>query len=177
MSGRDHRFTIYDAMEKAGKFDSNPANTFARDKTTGANIYSGPQPFPKMLYHPEGLEQITNPAEIVTTPLGAKEVGEQRQLVYKIVGNAEEEEALRASGWHDHPAKAIRARLEATGGDLSKVPPMSSDQRIKDLEREIARLSEVKGKEDSQRAADLSNSGKPATPKTGAALLAERTAS
>lgn len=157
--GRDNRFTIYDALEKAGYFDKNPANSYARDPVDGSQLYKGPVPYPKMLYHPEGEERITVPAEIVSTPMGAKEVGEQRELIHQIVSNEAEDKAAAADGWHDHPAKAIRARvmahvsgLEAAGkldprtkqALLSSIPNMGSTARISELEAEIARLTAMK---------------------------------
>ena len=82
---RANRFTIYDALEKSGYFDKNPANTFARDATTGATLFKGPVEYPKMMYHPLGETRVIVAAEVITTPLGAKEVGEQREMLYQIV--------------------------------------------------------------------------------------------
>lgn len=153
---RKVRFTIYDALEAAGFFDNNPANTFARDKD-GMNLYKGPVEYPKMLYHPRGEEVITVPAEIVATPLGAKLVGEQKKLISKIVENAEQDEAAQAEGWHDHPAKAIRARIqlkikagELTEDALKNLPVAGTTTQIKDLEAEIAKLQAALGKQQEQ---------------------------
>jgi hypothetical protein len=169
MPGRDNRFTIYDALEKSGYFDKNPANSYARDTTDGSSLYKGPVSYPKMFYHPLGEEKITVPAEVISTPMGAKEVGEQRELIWQLANSAAEDKALRADGWWDHPAKAIRARVEAHIERLSEIgkmddktrakllatiPTMSSDQRIKDLEAEITRLTGQREDEQALRTHD-----------------------
>lgn len=150
---RGHRFTIYDALEKSGYFDSNPANTFAREPTSGGPLYAGPIEFPKMLYHPEGEERVIVPAEIILTPMGPKPVGEQREMLHQIVVNAVEEAELVAEGWHDHPAKALKARVllfieaspDMTDREKAKlmksIPSISSENRVRELERELARLT------------------------------------
>ncbi len=150
---RGHRFSIYDALEKSGHFDSNPANSFARDATTGESTYLGPVEFPKMLFHPDGEERITVPAEIISTPMGAKAVGEQRELQWMIVKNKAEEGAALAEGWHLHPAQAVRKRVElfiAANPEISEkdkakflaaIPTISSSNKIQELEAEIARLT------------------------------------
>ncbi len=151
-----NRFTIYDAMGKAEFFSSNPANPGAKSKVDQSDISEWPIQYPKMLYHPEGEERVSVPAEIITTPLGPKSVGEQRELIHKIVNNKVEEDEAVAAGWHDHPAKAIRTRIEAliasstfsdkeTAALLKKIPAMGSASRIQDLEREIARLTALRG--------------------------------
>lgn len=129
----DNIFTIYDLMEKAGMFRSNPANIDSIDKATRVSLYKGPVQFPKMLYHPKGETRITVPAEIISTPFGAKMVGEQKELISKIVESAEEEAVLKHLGWHDHPAKAIHA-----GG--GEAPSISSSEQIASLESEMAAL-------------------------------------
>ena len=166
---RGNRFTIYDALEKAGYFDVNPANSYARSPTDGSSLYKGPIEYPKMLYHPLGEEKITVQAEVLATPLGPKEVGEQRELIWQIVNTPAEEKAALSEGWHTHPAKAIRARVEAQISRLAEedklddktkakllasIPVMSSDQRIKDLEAELARLTSVHASEAAARAED-----------------------
>ena len=40
---------------------------------------------------PEGEERIVTPAEIVMTPLGARELNEQRELINKTVNSEAEE--------------------------------------------------------------------------------------
>ena len=92
-----------------------------------------PQPYPRMVYHPQGLERVVNPAEILSTPMGPKPVGEMKEIIHRVVNSKEEEEEWLGKGWHDHPAKAIAAR-----GD--EPPPTSSDTRIIDLEKQIAFL-------------------------------------
>lgn len=166
---RQNRFTIYDALEKAGYFDLNPANSFSRNPTDGSSLFQGPVEYPKMLYHPEGETRQTVAPELLSTPLGPKEVGEQRELIWQIVNSPAEEKALTSDGWHTHPAKAIRARVEALISRLAdedklddktkakllaSIPTMSSDQRIKDLEAELARLTAVHSAEAAQRAED-----------------------
>lgn len=169
-----NRFTIYDALEKAGAFDSNPANTYARDRSTGATLYKGPVEYPKMFYHPQGEQKIIVPGELIATLMGPKLVNEQKELIWEIANDRQEEEKLRADGWHDHPAKAIRARIEAGVADgslpattLKSIPAMSSDQRIKDLEAEIARLTSAKKEEAAKQAEDadiMAASAKAAAP-------------
>lgn len=123
---RTKKFTIYDRLEEVGMFDGNAANAQSDD-------YKGPQQYPKMLYHPEGATVITKPGEIITTPLGPKVVGEQREIITRTVGSeAEELEALEA-GWHDHPSKAIAA----AGGTA---PEMSAGERLDRLEAEKRKL-------------------------------------
>lgn len=157
---RGHRFTIYDALEKNGYFDANPANTFARDLTTGASLFAGPVEYPKMLFHPEGEERVIVPAEIITTPLGPKAVGEQRELLYQTVHSRAEEDAATAEGWWDHPAKAVRRRVELyieSSPDLAPkdrakllatIPAVSiavtNQDRIRELERQIAEYEALK---------------------------------
>lgn len=155
-----NQFTIYDKLEKDGYFEANPANTFARDPTTGESIYKGPIEYPKMLYHPEGEQRITVPAEVISTPLGPKEVGEQKELIYQVVNNSAEEQALRAEGWHDHAAKAVAKRVELyieanphlSEKEKSKlklsIPTITSSDRIKALEAELARLTGLKSIEE-----------------------------
>ncbi len=148
-----HRFTIYDKMQGDGYFSANPANPDSRDPTTGDSIYQGPVEFPKMLYHPEGEEKIIVPAEIITTPLGPKAVGEQRELIYEIVQNKAEEAVLLAEGWHTHPAPAMRRRVELfieanpeisekdKAKMLKAIPGVSRVDRVKELEEELHRLT------------------------------------
>lgn len=123
---RDKRFTIYDAMESRGDFDLNKANA-------GSPEYKGPEMFPKMFYHPEGAQRVIVPGEIIITPLGPKKLGEQLELIYQVASNKSEADALRKQGWHDHPSKAVAASGK-------EAPPVSPDQRIQDLEAEIARM-------------------------------------
>ncbi len=179
--GRDNRFTIFDAMEKAGAFDSNPANTYSRSPTDGSSLYTGPIEYPKMLYHPLGEEKITVPAELLQTPMGPKAVGEQRELIWKIVNSKAEHDEAIAEGWWDHPAKAIRARVEKlidesnlsdaeTKALLKTIPVMSSDSRIKDLEAEIERLTNARADEQAARAADQKVAVSSKTPPPKPAL-------
>lgn len=151
-----NRFTIYDALERSGYFEKNPANSDSRDQTTGENLYLGPVQYPKMLYHPEGEQRTIVPPEVIVTPFGPKEVNEQRELIWRTVADEEEEQELLFEGWHDHPAKAIRKRVEASiealGDDITplqrkrlmaSIPPISSGARIVALESELARVKEL----------------------------------
>lgn len=151
MKAKGQRFTIYDMMEAKGVFDDNPANTSASPDVGG---YQRAE-YPKMMYHPKGERRVTVPAEIISTPMGPKEVGQQTEIIHRIVGNAADEKKLLAEGWHNHPAKAIAA----SGGEA---PAMSSDQRIKDLEAQIAALQTEK---------DLAKAA--LTPATGAKLVSK----
>lgn len=167
---RGNRFTIFDALDAAGYFDKNPANAFARDKTTGENLYQGPVEYPKMLYHPEGEEEVTRAGEVVVNPLtGPAMLNEHRAMIHRIVRDSEEEAEALADGWHPHPALAIRSRVEAfiksnegisekeKAKLLAAIPAISSDQRIKDLESEIKRLTKLQGLEQSK--AELDEAG------------------
>lgn len=147
---RGHRFTIYDKMEADGAFSENPANSYARG-VNGENLYSGPQPFPQMLYHPKGEMYVTVPGEIMSTPLGAHRVGEQRALVNKTVSNEAELKKALAEGWHDHPSKAHRARIQAQmdSGELDEeqgkvlldsLPLANPISKMKEMEAELAAL-------------------------------------
>lgn len=124
-----NQYTVYHLMEHRGVFDENPSNACSPE-------YGGPQEYPKMLYHPEGKERITQAAEVLETPIGPKLVGEQREIISRVVKDAEEEAGLRAEGWHLHPAQAIAAR-----GD--EPPPTAHENQTKQLEAEIARLQKL----------------------------------
>lgn len=150
-----NRFTIYDAMENSGVFASNAANAGSRDNDGNA-LYIGPVEYPKMLYHPEGEERVVVPAEIIMTPLGAKEVNEQKELINKTVNSVEEEAVLVAEGWLDHPAKAVKVRVMATIENsnltdketkalLAKIPKLSpTSNKVAELEAEIAKLVKLR---------------------------------
>lgn len=130
---RVQRHTIYDAMEANGVFDLNPANTFARDQE-GQSLYEGPVQYPMMFYHPEGETRVTVPGEIVLSPGGKEKlVGEQREIIWQVARDKGEGDKLKEAGWHDHPAKAIKA----SGG---VVPPTGMNEQISDYERQIAEL-------------------------------------
>src|SRR5438874_1893302 len=108
MQGRNNFHTQFHVMEARGIFRSNPANPDSQNDQ-GDLLYAGPVEYPKMLYHPLGEMRTVVPAEIVVTPMGPKEVGEQRELIYRIVVDADEEEEARSAGWHEHPSDAIAA--------------------------------------------------------------------
>jgi hypothetical protein len=140
MARRSNIHTVFHSMEERGYFERNPANADSRDQTTGESLYKGPVQYPKMLYHPKGAERIITPAEIIVTPMGPQRVGEQRQLVYRLVANEQEEKEFRSLGWHFTPAQAVRARLAIEGKDLGLAPPKSADETIQELNDQIAAL-------------------------------------
>lgn len=165
-SARGHRFTIYDALEASGLFEANPANTFSRNPVDGASLYQGPVQYPMMLYHPLGEERVIVPAEEVMTPHGPKYLGEQREILNLTVGNKKEHAAALAEGWHEHPARAVRARVEKFIAEneqlserekqklLASIPQVSSTDRIKQLEAELARLTALKVEDEGEEADD-----------------------
>ena len=120
-------FTVYDMMDARGVFDENPANTSAPDHVK--------QDFPKMFYHPKGEMRITVPAEIVVTPLGAKEVGQQKETIWKIAQTPEEGKKLEAAGWH----ASLGAAMEAAG---KEAPLVSAAEVVSKLEEENESLRE-----------------------------------
>lgn len=139
---RENIHTVYDRMNAKGFFATNPANREARDKLTGESLYSGPIPFPKMLYHPNGKTKITVPAVAENTPFGPEYRGEQREIISKIVNNSEELKTALADGWHEHPADSFNAGLtEEQKAAGVKAPAKSSAQRVSSLEEQVARLT------------------------------------
>ena len=131
------RFTIYDMMENKGVFEANLANSDSPG-------YKGPQAYPKMFYSPLGEQRVSVPAEVVMTPFGPKEYGEQRELIWRLAESLSDEKTLRSAGWHDHPAKAHAAAGRVTS-------PMSPAGRIEELEAQIAQLqAEKQGHLDNQ---------------------------
>ena len=126
------RFTVYDVLEAKGTFKKNPANINSQDEQ-GATLYNGPVQYPRMVYHPTGEERITQEGEVISTPLGPKVIMQQREMIWRIVNNAGEEAEAIASGWHTHPAEAMRA-----GG--KEAPATGADQVITDLKRKIEAL-------------------------------------
>lgn len=133
MSYRDNIFTVFDLMEKKGFFRQNPANVDSFDKDTRQTLYKGPVEYPKMMYEPKGKMRVTVPAEVINTPFGPQRVGEQKELISKLVESKEEEAVLRQLGWHYHPAKAIHA-----GG--GEAPPITSSEQISSLEEQVKAL-------------------------------------
>ena len=138
---RQHQFTVYDAMEARGDFDKNPANAGAYDRTSGDILYQGPVQYPKMLYHPDGETRITKPAEEIVTPFGPKRVGEQREIIWRIVNSPAEEAEWKSKGWHNHP----RGAIVASGGEA---PPPSLEEQLEALKAELAALKENAPEED-----------------------------
>lgn len=124
--GRANRFTVFDVMEGKGVFEENPANaTSAR--------YTGPVQYPRMLFHPKGEMRITQKAEVVRlADQSVERVGEQKELLHKIVHSEEEEKEALAEGWHTHPDKSIVA-----GGGKAVLP----DDKIERMEAEIRKLT------------------------------------
>jgi hypothetical protein len=149
------RFTIYDAMEAAGHFDSNPANTYATDSVTKQSIYRKAE-YPKMLFHPKGEERVSVPAEEIMTPFGPKKIGEQRELIHQVVNSPSEEQRLLADGWHPHPADAIGARTGIA-------PERSSDETISKLMAELeAKKAELAAMTAVAKQSQAAQSAKPA---------------
>lgn len=145
MAPRNNRHTIFDKLEYDGVFDRNPANINSRDQD-GRSMYKGPQEFPKMLYHPKGEERITKPGEAVMTHFGPKMVGEEKQLISRIVETKEEEIALLKEGWHSRPRDAIKARAEITGEEVAYVPESVQETEL-DILRKKLEAAEVRNAE------------------------------
>lgn len=155
---RKVKFTIYDAMQEKGLFDTNPANAFSRDPTDGHTLYKGPVQYPKMLFHPKGEERVTVPGTVEVDKAGGRMiVGEQREMIWMQVDDEAAEKAAVAKGWHVQAAGAIRARVNQiiasnpniSGEEkellLASVPMIQAD-RVKELEAEIAKLQAEKTK-------------------------------
>ena len=110
-----NRFTVFDMMEAKGVFSANPANSDSVDPTEGTSLYVGPVAYPKMMYHPEGLERVIVPAQAVVNPVTGEAVldragnpisrGEQREIVWELAHSKADEKRLAGEGWHDHPAR------------------------------------------------------------------------
>ncbi len=138
-----NRFTIFDAMDAAGRFSSNPANAESFDQTSGDSLYSGPVAYPKMFYHPEAEERILVPAQPLVNPTTGEPVldrkgneilrGEQREIIWQLVVNEAEEKELRSAGWHDHPARALAAAGKAA-------PMISPQQTIEEMKKKMAAM-------------------------------------
>jgi hypothetical protein len=126
--------TIYDVLENKGAFSGNPANAGAVDKD-GKQLYLGPMDFPKMFYHPKAELVEINPGELVATLEGPRRVNRQTAMAHQVAYTKEDEKRLRAEGWHDHPAKALRA----TG---QNAPATGAAEHIAELERKIRELEE-----------------------------------
>lgn len=141
MSRRPQRFTIYDVLEQNGYFEANPANADSRD-SENTPLYTGPVEFPKMLYHPEGTMEVTVPGETIMTPIGPKLVGQQKQLIHRIVRSAAEEAALLDEGWHQHPKNSLRA----SAGLAPEVTPLD---QIAALQAQIQELQFEKNSRES----------------------------
>ena len=141
------RFTVYDAMEASGYFSTNPANPGARD-ANGRSLYTGPQKFPMMLYHPLGHEHVLVPGTKERTSYGTVETfGELWELDFREVTSEKELAEALAEGWHKHPAMAIKAANESwrkeRGLTPLPVPAISAGSLIADLEERNRRLTEA----------------------------------
>lgn len=135
-----NRYTVFDVMEAKKFFSTNPANPGSATKD-GQPLYNGPQPFPKMLYHPDGEEKVVNPGRLEMTTLGPQICGTLKELIFVTVNDRKEEREFLEQGWHDHPAKAIRAGNEK--GLYSKpVPLISSQEHVKSLEAKLLEMQE-----------------------------------
>lgn len=138
-------YTIYDVLEKKGIFAANPANIGSFDLETHEPLYKGPVEFPKMLYHPKGERRMISRGEMIETPMGAKVVGEQWELISQIVNSAEEEAKLLAEGWHHKPWQAMKAAgvdVTAMEAAAARAPQSENDKdaRIRVLEAKLAEM-------------------------------------
>lgn len=109
MARRRQIFTVFDKLEQDGYFESNPANPDSRGPQ-GQILYKGPVKFPRMVYHPQGLEKIIVAAIPQMTALGPKMMGEQRELISKVCETETEYTEAKAAGWLDTPAESIAKR-------------------------------------------------------------------
>jgi hypothetical protein len=116
-------------MQSKGVFEDNAANSISPK-------YKGPELYPKMFYHPDGLERVTVPADTQVTPYGPIKLWEQREIIHRIANNQEEADELRALGWHDHPTKAMLA----AGKDVPEAASVVDGDRVIDLEARIRAL-------------------------------------
>jgi hypothetical protein len=132
MARKIKRFTQFDAMEERGDFEANPANPISSG-------YQGPVEFPRLVYAAEE-EVIQAGSYDEVKGRGVLLLGEVRALRNREVRSREELADALADGWYDHPAKALRAVIEATPGDRRKVPPISAQETIDSYERKIAEL-------------------------------------
>ena len=128
------RFTIYDKMNQDGVFESNPANATAYPEVIKAAEVEGrpvwPVPYPRMLYHPQGERRVIVAGEVISTPMGPKEVGRQTEIVWKTVNNEREHRALLAEGWHETPVDAAAV----AGGRTPEDEAEELNEQIKLLE-------------------------------------------
>lgn len=177
MARRSNVHTVFHVMEEKGYFERNPANSDARDQTTGESIFKGPVAYPRMLYHPKGAEKIIVPAEIIVTPMGPQRVGEQRELVYKIVRDEGEEKDLRLAGWHATPGAAVRARLAIEGKDLGLAPPKTQEETIAELNAMIAKLQAERADSEAKQLAESRAGGGVIEPQAPAQATAAGPAS
>jgi len=137
-----NRRTVYDVMEDSGIFRRNPANADSL-ADNGDPLYQGPVEYPKMLYHPKGEERVLVPGEMLLTRDGQPLinhrtqqpviVGEQKEIIWKMVETPEEEAELVTEGWHTHPALAI-----AAANDGRPVPPMGNATRLTTMTKDLA---------------------------------------
>lgn len=144
------RFTVYDVMEAKGVFEENPANAVSPR-------YAGPIEYPKMFYHPTGKMREVQKAEILQTPYGPTKVGEQFELINRVVNDAEEEKRIRAAGWHDHPAKSIAA-------SGAEAPLMADHSRIGELEKQLAILQAQLAAARAAPSTNIDEFGEPVAP-------------
>lgn len=122
------RYSVYDHMDRKGVFATNPANPDSRD-SQGQSLYKGPVGFPKMLYHPKGEEKEISPAHLEFDRGREFTIPAKYEMITRIVETPADAKKLLASGWWDHPAKAIEAgnRVRAAAGlPLRPVPEMNS---------------------------------------------------
>ena len=121
---RENRFTIYDASGEDGRLLTRTRRTrmpgTRRPEPPLQGVRSSTR---RCCTLPQGKKRINVPAKVIAlTPVARKRSGSRWSLVHQVVNSREEEEEALASGWHDHPAKAIKVRIEAlvAAGALEK---------------------------------------------------------
>jgi hypothetical protein len=147
-------YSIYHAMEDRGVFEQNKANAQAVNND-GLSTYSGPVEYPKMLYHPKGEEYCVSQGIMIVDrdnrPVydekgNPKYAGSVFAIKNRVVDTLEEEETLKAEGWHYTEGDALRANPDKA----DRAPPKSKVQqqadRIKELEMQLALIGQNEAK-------------------------------
>lgn len=141
------RFSIYDVMEGRGDFAKNPANASAVDSVTGISVYTRLK-FPKMVYHPRGEERVVRKGEPLATPMGVVMVGEQRELINKIIRDEKELNLAVKEGWHLSPTAAMKKAAELRGETLDRAESpleaesLAKQDEISQLRKQLAEMEE-----------------------------------
>ncbi len=125
------RFTQFDAMEARGDFEGNDANASSPN-------YAGPIEFPRLVYAAEE-EVIANGTWEDIKGRGTILLGEQKALRNSDGQGSDGIGGCLADGWFDHPAKALKALIEANRAngldDRRVAPPISAQETIDSYER------------------------------------------